>query len=100
MSHTLPPPQGGREGCGAALTHPTAASPLLKGEWMMVMVMMDLHKPDIISSLVIGSKTTKATSAAAPSTKFEPNRSKTTCVMLPEANFFKKSWDFKKAIFV
>ena len=42
MSHTLPPPKGGREGCGAALTHPTAASPLLKGEWMMVMVMMDL----------------------------------------------------------
>ena len=28
----------------AALTRPTAACPLLKGEWMMVMVMMYLHK--------------------------------------------------------
>ena len=51
MSHTLPPLRG-REGGGAALTNPTAASPTLKGEWMMVMVMMDLHMQD---SSVAGS---------------------------------------------
>ena len=40
MSHTLPPPhtQGGGKGGEAALTLPTAASPILKGEWMIVIV--------------------------------------------------------------
>ena len=87
MYEPHPSPLRGREGCGAALTHPTAASPLLKGEWMMVMVMMDLQAT-LISSMIISSSTTKATSESSPKPKFMPARSKTTCVMLPEANFF------------
>ena len=38
------PPQRGEERVWGSPNLPTAASPLLKGEWMMVMVMMDLQK--------------------------------------------------------
>ena len=37
MSHTLSPPLRGEERVWGSPNLPTAASPLLKGEWMMVM---------------------------------------------------------------
>merc|ERR1712122_20598 len=39
--------------------------------------------------MIISSNTTKAISAAAPNTKFEPSRSNPTCVMLPETDMQK-----------
>ena len=59
-----------------------------------------LRQATLISSMIISSNTTKAISEASPKTKFMPARSKTTCVMLPEANFFEKTGPFKKSISV
>ena len=66
MSHPLPPPKGGGKGVGAALTHPTAASPLLKRGVDDGDGDDGLTQARLISSRIMSSNTTKAISEAAP----------------------------------